>query len=293
MFSRRSDLPLDKDALSQFLPWLIAFMVFLAVIAMGGMLALQTVSARWDKGISGTLTVQITPVDDPAKDFERLQAVLAVLAETPEIARYESLDDDRLMQLLQPWLGPTAAARDLPIPRLIDVELKEKATLDAQTLVKRLQARVPGVAIDDHRVWLDRMVRLIHTVQALASAVLAFIALATVGTVVFTTRTGLAIHREAIEVLHLIGAQDSYVARQFAGRALGLGLKGGIIGLMLALPTLLGIGYLAEQMDSSLIPTIRLGPAHWTVLGALPLVVAGIATVTARLTVLRTLRRML
>jgi cell division transport system permease protein len=84
--------------------------VFLAVIAMGGMLALQTVSARWDKGISGTLTVQITPVDDPAKDFERLQAVLAVLAETPEIARYESLDDDRLMQLLQPWRRPPPPA---------------------------------------------------------------------------------------------------------------------------------------------------------------------------------------
>ncbi|HEX9702273.1 MAG TPA: FtsX-like permease family protein [Rhodospirillales bacterium] len=293
MFVRRSDLPLDKDALSRFLPWLIAFMVFLAILAMAGMLALQTVASRWDQGISGTLTVQITPVDDPTKDAERLQAVLAILAETPEVGRYESLDDDRLMQLLQPWLGQAASARDLPIPRLIDVELKEKAELDVQGLARRLQGRVPGVTVDDHRVWLERLVRLIHTVQMLATAVLAFIGLATVGTVVFTTRTGLAIHREAIEVLHLIGAQDSYVARQFASRALSLGLKGGIIGLVLALPTLFGIGYLAQQMDSSMIPSIRLGPVHWTVLGTLPLVVAMIAMLTARLTVLRTLSRML
>jgi len=293
MFSRRSDLPLDKDALSRFLPWLIAFMVFLAVLAMAGMLALNIVAQRWDRGISGTLTVQITPVDDAGKDAERLQAVLAILAATPEIARYESLGDDRLMQLLEPWLGSAAGARDLPLPRLVDVELKPKASLDVQALSRRLSGRVPGASIDDHRVWLERLVRLIQTVQGLATLVLAFIALATVGTVVFTTRTGLAVHREAIEVLHLIGAQDSYVARQFASRALALGLKGGIIGLALALPTLLAIGYFAQQLDSSLIPTVRLGAAHWAIVGALPVVVAIIAMVTARMTVLKTLSRLL
>lgn len=293
MFSRRSDLPLDKDPHSRFLPWLIALMVFLSILAMAGLLALNTVAQRWDRGISGTLTVQIAPVDDPAKDAERLQAVLAILAETPEIARYESLGDARLMQLLEPWLGADAVARDLPLPRLVDVELKPKASLDPQALSRRISSRVPGASVDDHRVWLDRLVRLIQTVQGLATLVLIFIALATVGTVVFTTRTGLAIHREAIEVLHLIGAQDSYVARQFAGRALALGLKGGVIGLVLALPTLLAIGYFAQQMDSNLIPAIRLGLTHWAILGALPLVVAIIAMVTARFTVLNTLSRML
>jgi cell division transport system permease protein len=293
MFSGRSDLPLDKDALSRFLPWLIAFMVFLAVLAMAGMLALNTVSQRWDRGISGTLTVQIAPVDDPAKDAERLQTVLAILASTPEIARYESLGDDRLMQLLEPWLGAAAGARDLPLPRLVDVELKPKASLDVQALSRRLAGRVPGASIDDHRVWLERLVRLIQTVQGLATLVLMFIALATVGTVIFTTRTGLAVHREAIEVLHLIGAQDSYVARQFAGRALALGLKGGVIGLALAIPTLMAIGYFAQQLDSSLIPNVRLGTVHWAIVGSLPLVVALIAMVTARLTVLKALSRML
>ena len=73
MFSSRSDLPLDKDALSRFLPWLIAFMVFLAVLAMAGMLVLNSTAARWDQGISGTLTVQLIPTEDPEEDDERLQ----------------------------------------------------------------------------------------------------------------------------------------------------------------------------------------------------------------------------
>lgn len=293
MFARRSDLPLDKDALSRFLPWLIAFMVFLAILAMAGVLVLNATASRWDQGIRGTLTVQVMPAEDPAKDDERLQAVLSVLAQMPEIDRYETLTDDKLLKLLEPWLGPTAGSRDLPLPRLVDVELKTGADLNAEVLSRQLAARVPGTSVDDHRIWLKRLVRLIQTVEGLATLVLAFIALATVGTVVFTTRTGLDIHREAIEVLHLIGAQDSYVAGQFASRAFSLGLKGGVFGLLLAVPTLLGIGYLAQQMDSSLLPDITLGPVHWSALAGLPLVVSLIAMVTARMTVMKTLSRML
>ncbi len=293
MFSPHSDLLHDKDSLNRFLPWLIAFMVFLMILAMAGMLVLNAITARWDRGISGTLTVQIMPKENPEKNAERLQQVLAILARMPEVASYEALNDDQLMVLLEPWLGITAEAHDLPLPGLVDVELKPDADLDVPAFAKRLAARVPGASIDDHRVWLERLVSLIETAQGLAALVVVFIVLATIGTVVFTTRTGLVIHREAIEVLHLIGAQDSYVARQFAGRALALGLKGGAIGLLLALPTLFGIGILARQMDSSLLPDFTLTPSHWAVLAGLPLAVAFIAMLTARLTVMKMLSRML
>ncbi len=293
MFTRRSDLPLDKDTLSQFLPWLIAFMVFLAVLAMAGMLVLDATAARWDRGISGTLTVQIVPAENPIKDSERLQKVLLLLGETPEVHRFETLGDAKLMTLLEPWLGATAASGDLPLPRLVDVELKPGAELDVEKLSQRMESRVPGVTIDDHSIWLERLVRLIRTVEGLATMVLAFIGFATVGTVVFTTRTGLAIHRNAIEVLHFIGAQDSYIASQFASRALSLGLKGGVIGLLLAAPTLWGIAVMAAEMEAGLLPDITLGPPHYSAAVALPLVIAFIAMVTARLTVMKTLSRML
>jgi len=293
MLARRSDLPLDRDALSRFLPWLIAFMVFLAVLAMAGVLVLNATAARWDRGITGTLTVQIVPADDPSKDDDRLQKVLKILAETPEVDRFETLGDDKLLALLEPWLGTGAGAQDLPLPRLVDVELKPDAKLDVEALSRRVEARVPGVSIDDHSVWLERLVRLIRTVEGLASVILVLIALATIGTVVFTTRTGLAIHRNAIEILHFIGAQDSYVASQFAGRALTLGIKGGVVGLLLAAPTLWGIGVMARRMESGLLPDITLGPVHWAALAGLPVAVALIAMVTARLTVMKTLSRML
>ena len=293
ILSRRSDLPLDRDEHSRFLPWLIAFMVFLSILAVAGMLVLNATASRWDAGVRGTFTVQVVPTDDAAADEARLTEVLTVLATAPEVARYDALDESRLMRLLEPWVGPNVERGDLPLPRLIDVELKQSTDLTASDLGDRLSARVKGVTIDDHRVWLDRLVRMIETFEALALVVLLFIVMATVGTVVFTTRTGLAIHREAIEVLHLIGAHDDYIARQFAQRALGLGIKGGLLGLALALPTLWMLAHLAAGLDERLLPDMGFGPWHWALLLALPLSVAMIAMTTAKMTVLRNLGRML
>ena len=293
MFSRRSDLPLDRDDHSRLLRWLNAFMVFQAVLAMTAVLVLNATAGRWDHGVRGTLTVQIARVDADDDNTKRLQQTLNVLAVTPEIDRYEVIDEAQLLRLLEPWLGHYVEVGDLSLPQLIDVALKAKTDLDLRALSNRIAAQVPGTSIDDHEIWLERLVRLIEMIEGVAAAVLIFVGLATVGTVVFTTRTGLAIHKEAIEVLHLIGAQDSYIARQFAGRAMALGLRGGIMGLALAIPTVLGVGYLAQPIEGALVPQLGLEPAHWGTLAVLPVAAAVIAMLTARLTVMRTLGRIL
>ena len=286
-------MPLDGDAHSRFLPWLIAFMVFLAVLALTGMLILKQVTARWDKGVSGTLSVQISPAEDQVDDDIHMGEVLKVLATTAEIERYEVINDARTKALLKPWLGDIVDMAELPLPQLIDIEIKPGRHLDVKALEDRLAGIVPGTSVDDHQVWLERLVSLVHTVQGVAMLILLFIAVATIGTVIFTTRTGLAIHREAIEVLHLIGAQDTYIAGQFSRRALALGLKGGVFGLMLGVPTILGVGYLAQNMDGFLLPSMQLHLQHWIGVALLPLLVASIAMITARTTVMRTLARML
>ncbi len=304
MFTRRSDLQLERDSLGRFLPWLIAFMVYLSVLALAGMLALDDIAGRWDRGMSGTMTVQMAPTrpagEDAAaakeakrRDEKRIKAALSVLKSTQGIQRAEILGDDKLMALLEPWLGGEVSGTDLPLPHLIDVELDRGVELDMATLKRRLKTAAPGAVIDDHGIWLEHLINLIQTVKALALAVLIFIALATTATVIFATRTGLAIHYEAIEVLHLIGAQDSYIARQFASRALMLGLRGGVIGLLLALPTIWGIGSLARSLQSGLLPEFSLGIVHWGILACLPVAVALIAMISARLTVMKTLARML
>jgi len=293
MFSHRTDLALDRDPLSRFLPWLIAFMVFLAILALAGALALHHGIDRWSRGMEGTLTVQLPPASDSGTGRRDVDAVVERLRTTAGVTSADEIPDSGIAALLEPWLGDPDLIGALPLPRLIDVRLADDAAIDADALATDLRGVVPGVVVDDHRVWLDRLVRLVRTVEGLATLVLVLIGLATIGTVVFATRSGLAIHREAIEVLHLIGAQDSYVARQFAGRALRMGLRGGVIGLALAAPTLWAIVHLASRLKGGPLTEITLDVGSWVLLGTVPLVVAAIATLTARITVIRALARML
>lgn len=294
MFSRRTDLPLDKDALSRFLPWLIAFMVFLAALAQAGLIGLDQMARRWDTGMATTLTVQVpTDLDGgEAANAARLQNTLEIISETPGVVRARVISSDKVLELLSPWLGVVDAV-DIPLPSLIDVETDSAKALDGHALQQRLSQATPGVQVDDHGLWLARIIQMVRTLEGLAAGILGLILVSAAATVTFTTRTGLTVHTEAIEVLHLTGAQDRYIAGQFAGRALALGLRGGLYGLGLAVPTLLALGYMAGRMEVGLLPDMSLPLLGWLSLAFLPLLSALVAGITARVTVMRNLRRML
>ena len=114
MFTRRTDLQLDRDTLGQFLPWLIAFMVYLAILALAGMLVLDDIVRRWDKGMSGTLTVQIAPLlensskigatNQLARKKQKLEAIVNfVKYNTRGNKVVRTLSEDRVLVLLEPW----------------------------------------------------------------------------------------------------------------------------------------------------------------------------------------------
>ena len=131
-----------------------------------------------------------------------------------------------------------------------------------------------------------------RSLELLAGAVVILIGLAAVATVVFTTRMGLSIHRNVIELLHLIGARDGYVAAQFQRQAMILGLRGGVLGIVLAVATLFGLRHVAGRLETPLAPDIPVAHWAWALLAAVPVVTALIAMATARLTALRELAKM-
>ena len=291
MLGVRSDLPFDGDATGRFLPAIIAFMVFLAALALASAIVLDGATARWSESLRGALTVQIVP-GKPAETEAAIDTVLDILLTTEGVASAETLPVAEIVALLEPWLGTGNVSSDLPLPRLIDVVLRPGAPPDVAALAARIEAAVPGARLDDHQVWVSGLVRLGRSVQAMAAAVVALIGLAAVAVVVFTTRAGLAVHRDIIEIMHIIGARDSYIARQFQRHALLLGLRGGAIGLALAAATLIGGAALAGEVAAPLLPRLVFPWPGWAGLAALPFATAAIATVTARVTVMRALARL-
>lgn len=293
MFGRRSDLPLRRDATSRFLPWIIAVMVYLAALSLAGAIVLGEAITAWSKDLTGTLTVQI-PITEGEPDATEARVLKAVdlLRRTPGIVQVSVLDQRQMGALLEPWLGPDIALSKLPLPKLIDVTLADDANVDTVSLGLRLTAIVPDAVIDDHRKWLDELLRLARSIELVSVVVVVLIGLAAVATVVFAARAGLAVHRSVIEIMHVIGARDSFVAAQFQRQALFLGFWGGVAGLAAAVATLLALGRIAGRVQAIDALQVTLAPLQWAILAALPPAAALIAMVTARLTVMRALARL-
>ncbi len=286
MLERGADLAFDGDPANRFLPWIVAMMVYLATLALAGAFALGETAARWQNAQSDRLTVQLPPGGDQA------DRVMDLLRATPGITAVRRLERSELIGLLEPWLGKGNTTSDLPLPELIDVTVARHADPDLDALEDNLVDEAPGASIDDHGRWMGRLATAARAVQALALALTALIAGAATATVVIATRASLAVHRETIELLHLIGAQDGFVARAFERRALGLGLRGGLIGLGLAALTFVLLQRATAGLDAPLMPRLDLSPVSLATLAALPLASAAIAMVTARFTVLRALAKL-
>jgi cell division transport system permease protein len=296
MFSRPVELQLHRDPSARTLPWIIALMVFLAGLALGGVLSLGTALERWDRGLSGTVTVQLLPPgpDDPLPGTfgDRLARTLEILQSTPGVLRAEALTDAEIAGLLEPWLGSGKILQELPLPKLIDVTLDAAQRTNLVELEARLMAAVPGVSLDDHKLWLERLITFANSVKVVASGIVLLIGLATVTMIAFATRTGLAMHRDTIALLHTFGARDGYIADQFQAHAMRLGFHGGVLGTALAAVLLMAAGILVGRLDIGMLAGLSLKSQHWIAIAALPVATALIAMGAARITVLRKLARM-
>jgi cell division transport system permease protein len=296
MLRRRLDLPLDRDGSGRFLPWIVALMVYLSSLALAGTLVVRDVVDRWDQGLRGTVTVELPAAPAGGKDDGAVKLALGLLRSTPGVVSAEPLDAKRTAQLLAPWLGGDVDLAELPVPRLIDLRV-DPDRVDLAALTQRIKAAIPGAEVDDHRRWLDRVIRTGLALQAVAVSIVVLVGAAAVLAVVFATRTGLAVHHSVVEVLHLIGARDGYIARQFEWHALRLGIEGGIVGLLLAVLTVAGVAGAAQRVGAiddvtRLLPLVEAPLYEWALLLLLPPAAGLIAMLTARITVLRALARM-
>jgi cell division transport system permease protein len=291
--SDRSDLPLADNDSTRLVPWIMGVMAYLAALTLAAALMLSNVAREWARGLEGTLTVQVAVKEgETEKALEaRVLATVRVLLKTPGVEAARPIPLSEVAKMLEPWLGAGARTAELPLPRVIDVKLEPDRRPDLGALAKRLAAAVPGASIESHAQWRNTLLMLFASIELVAVVVMALIAAVALAAIVFTTKSVLAVHWDIVEVLHLIGARDAYIAGQFQRHALKLGLKGSIGGTACALATILMISLLARDLDASLLPPIGLRFWHWVLLAALPLAQSYGAMLTARWTVMRALAR--
>ncbi|MDR3538917.1 MAG: cell division protein FtsX [Acetobacteraceae bacterium] len=310
------ELGLRRALSDRLLPFLVAAMAFLAALALAGWVGAASLARDWQAGSGSVLTIQVPHPSEPAGsgdstrggpgdgtraaigDSTRVARVLAVLAGTPGIESARQLTDDELAALLRPWLGTGGGRLDLPLPAVIAVRLSDSEA-DLGPLTQRLTAEAPGVLVEGHGTWIGRLTKLARSLQACAGLALLLVVVVAAAVVAVATRSGLSVRRQAIEIVHGLGATDSYIAGRFAARATLLATVGGLAGAVLALPVLVTLAGLASpftsDLDASRAPMAFLAALPttiWASLVALPAGAAAIGFLTAQGTVRRWLRRM-
>ena len=278
------------------MPWVIAIMVALTAIALAAGLALGNVVSAARTEIEGGLTIQVL---EPRIELRQKEAARVVEA----VERLEGVEAVRLVPqeeldaLIEPWLGTDvtqSADAEIPVPALIDVRL-DRPVDDARLSVIRKAIRkvAPSVRADAQSSWLKPVFDAMRSLQIVAIALVALLALALASAVLLAARSALGANRDVIEIVHLLGGTDRQVARVFQ-RSIGYDAAGGgSVGLALALLAILLLGRRFEGLGAGLVNNGALVWSDWLILALVPFLATLLAMVTARLTVLHALRKML
>lgn len=282
----RNDIPLRRDDVSRFLPWILALLFYLGAIFLSVAVSFQVNLARIDEAYRHRVTVQI-PAGDKAS--EQALVAQAVLEETEGYVTSEIVPRPRVEAMLRPWLEFGGPLDSLPLPTVVEARFEE--TVDADALYENLSARIDGVRLDANRAWLAGFSGMLASLQWFALGVVALILAVTTAIVVFLTRLGLKLHHRTVELLEWIGATDLYIARQFQHHMLQLVLKGAVIGLGAAIPSLLALHLALLKPQIPLLPKLNMGLLHFVILGGLLLASLFITHISSRLTVMHMLRR--
>lgn len=266
-------------------PWVIAIMMFVMVVIAAAGLSLGNAAKVVSRGVENRYSVQIANGAAKAPLAER------ALRQTPGVAAVHPVPESEMRKTLEQWLGPEGAKADLPLPALIDVDLKPGAS--PQAVAARIEAAVPGARFVAHSAMLKPMLRAIHSLTWVAFAIVLLIALATAAAVVLAARSALAANRATIEVMHGVGATDGQVVSLFQRRIAIDSLIGGAVGAAAAGLVLLIIagGRAAWVEDVAGGPLLE--TADILILATLPLLGTLLATLVARIAVLRALREAL
>ncbi|MBQ9271798.1 MAG: hypothetical protein IJ218_06010 [Alphaproteobacteria bacterium] len=295
---RKNEITVEDEDTSLFMYVLSSIYMYLFVVVLAMVMAIHAMVNNWEKDIVGAITVQVSPVEDVNKKIDKekteqqVNKVLQYMENVSGVKSVHVLDDKNIEKLMTPWLGTKIDIATLPIPKLLDVQLDTDESLNYDEITQGLHKLTPNASIDNHRLWLNKLLKFAGSLNTLALAVLIMVIAICAFSIYYSARTSLNININSIEILHIIGAQDDYIARQYARSYGKIGFFAGVIGLMFAVPSIIIIGKYGISTGSGLLNGAGLSPFSWFLIMITPIFSYFYARITAYYTVRKSLEKM-
>lgn len=295
MSARRKPTPIvpPRNVAGTALAIVIAIMTFLSCLTLGAVSLVRDSASRWEVQIASEATIQIKPVDDLDME-EALRKAAAIAKNYTGVTETRIVDRAATARLLEPWLGDGLNIDELPVPRLVIVKIDKESPPDFMGLRIALSDAIPSASLDDHRTWVDRLVAMARTTVGIGVSVLVLMLAATVLSVVFATRGAMSGSNGIIEVLHFVGAEGRYIARQFRQHFLLNGFRGAAAGGVTAALVFAGFSFWSARnlatpegdQASALFGNFAIGMNGYLGVLLIVLVVSFLTAATSHITVL-------
>jgi cell division transport system permease protein len=271
--------------------FVVAIIVALACASAIAARAAWSAADAWTAQLDGAMTVEVRPLGDGFAEDAAADAALA-LADVPGVARATALSRAEVEALLAPWLGDGGVPADAPLPGLVDVRVERLAPATPNDLLAALDGLGLDAEVDDHEQWAAQIRRSAGAARNLAFAAFLALGCAAAGVIMFATRANLVARADVVEVLHLVGARDEFIAGEFTKRFMALGLRAGFAGAALAAAAGVAAVLLTQGGPADFAPRFRFALPDAIILGLTPFASAIIAAWTARETVRSALARL-
>lgn len=288
-----SDIPFARDDAHRLLPAMIACLVGFAALLLAVSMCMTNALASQSRDMIGMLQVELPRAK--ATDSGYMDSVTNELKRTAGVQDVSIISTGQMESLLKPWLGDDFAIADLSLPVLIDVKtaVKDNATTVNMVSLRSALAKIDtNIKVEDRAPWVGHMIKAMTLLQWLVLLVAGLLILCVVGMIVLVARTNLRLHFKTVSLLHMFGATDDYILRQFQWNNAWLAARGAFGGVVFAASIFIAAVIISVRWHSPVIPEITISAPHVAMFILLPVFTAGIALVATRMTVKKMLEHM-
>lgn len=287
----RKTIPIGSPQSSRSLSLIFSVLIFLLSFVAACVFTFSHGFHNWGSSSSLKITVEIpVSVHAPQEHASKVDQIIGELKDTSGVTNVQKVDPEKLKTMLKVWTGDTSANIDFPLPTLLDVEFDREHFSDIDSIKQRLRAISPDIAVENHNNWSQKLIIFGKSLRLITVLIGSFILFCAAIIVILVTKSALQAYYSTLDILRLLGAKDSYIAKIFQNQVLKSSFYGGIYGVVFAIPAVYAFMIVIKHLgleglywNSMLWRTIA-------VVAIIPFTVALLGVLVSRITVLVHLR---
>ena len=290
--NRETPLLPISDAREAALFFVVGALCFLAALAALTTRGTYTAAQAWGAQIVGEVTVQLRDTDRRGAE-----AATNLVQDMAGVESARLLSREEVGEALEPFFGTDGMPAGMPQPLIMVIEALSD---DGNALAPFVEASLLGAGFNAQASangqYSDDIKDLLSVLRMVALGVVMLLSATAIAVIAFATHAALLARRDIVDVLHLSGAEDRYIAGLFERRFWVLALQagaGGAIAALMVTALIVFSGSNASEVETQLLPRLSLDFWDIVILLVTPVAAGLAARMAARITVMTSLRETL